>query len=256
MRIASLGFLLAAILNGQADRDLRLPESRTIQGIVVDQDGTPVKDAEIGHAAIPFVPGRSTNTNTDARGRFQVTTDAPLIVFRKPGYTSALLRTPDITSKDQQQVVLRSTKRSLPKCSKTGKYESLDGWHASFRFPPKPQIKVSKQGRDIDYGVRHYYVETPTGKVGITHGSGPMWSFGLPLDTDVWQSVTFEEDSFEVQGLRIVDSKGEWADGSRWRTLGKLGETARYSKVDKATAKILDEFMDDACIAPFNRVGH
>lgn len=256
MRIASLGFLLATILNGQADRDLRLPESRTIQGIVVDQHGTPVKDAEIGHAAIPFVPGRSTNTNTDAQGRFQVTTKAPLIVIRKPGYTSALLRTREITSKDQQQVVLKSPKRSLPKCSETGKYESVKGWDALFRFPPKPQIKVSKQGRDIDYGIRRYYIKTPTGNVGITHGSGPMWSFGVPSDTDVWQSVMFEEDSFQVEGRRILDSKGEWADGSRWRNLGKFGETASYSKVDKAIAKILDEFMDDACIAPFKRPGH
>jgi hypothetical protein len=52
-----------------------------------------------------------------------------------------------------------------------------------------------------------------------------------------------------------LDSKGEWADGTRWRTIGKFGETASYSKVDKETAKILDQFMDGACIAPFKRPG-
>jgi len=65
--------------------------------------------------------------------------------------------------------------------------------------------------------------------------------------------VTFEEVSFEAEGFRIWDSKGEWADGTRWRTIGKFGETASYSKVDKETASILDQFMDGVCIAPFKR---
>jgi hypothetical protein len=116
-------------------------------------------------------------------------------------------------------------------------------------------MQVGKQGHDIDYGIRGYLLKTPKGNVGIAHGSGPMWSFGVPLDSDVWKSVTFEEDSFEVEGFRILDSKGEWADGTHWRTIGKFGETASYSKVDKETAKILDLFMDGACVAPFKRPG-
>ena len=255
MRITALAFLLATILNAQAYRDLLLPESRKLTGVVVDQDGTPVKDAEIGHTEIRPIPGGSTNTNTDAQGRFQVTTNAPLIVIRKPGFASAFLRTRDTNSGDPQRLVLKSTKRTMPICSPAEKAESLEGWGASFRFAPKPNVKVGKQGHDIDYGIRGYFVKTAKGEVGIAHGSGPMWSFGTPLDSDVWKSVTFEEVSFEVEGFRILDSKGESADGTRWRTLGKFGETASYSKVDKETAKILDQFMDGACIAPFKRPG-
>jgi len=118
-----------------------------------------------------------------------------------------------------------------------------------------PQIRVSKQGRDIDYGIRGYYVETSKGKKGISHGSGPMWSFGAPLDSDVWKSVTFEEDSFEVDGSRILDSKGQWADGTLWRTIGRFGETASYSQVDEETAKVLNRFIDGVCISPLKGPG-
>jgi hypothetical protein len=253
MRISGLGFLLATILSGQAYKDLLLPESRTIEGVVVDQDGVPVKDAEIGHAAAR--PVRGSSTNTDAQGRFQVITNAPLIVVRKTGYASASLPTRDLASNNPQRLVLKSISRRLPICSQTVKYESLDGWGALFRFVPIEQIQAYTQGKDIDYGIRFYLLKAPKGNMGVSHGSGPLWSFGAPLDSDVWKSVTFEEDSFEVEGLRILDSKGEWADGTRWRTLGKFGETASYSKVDKETAKVLDHFMDGACIAPFKRPG-
>lgn len=74
-----------------------------------------------------------------------------------------------------------------------------------------------------------------------------MWSFGKPFEGDVWKSITFQEDSFEVNRFKILDSRGEWADGTRWRMLGMFGETASYSHVDKETAKILDRFMDGAC---------
>ncbi len=253
MRTIGLSVVLAAILNGQAYKDLLLLDSRTIQGVVVDEVGVPVKDAEIGHTATRTVPGGS--TNTDAQGRFSVTTNAPLIVVRKLGYASAFLRTRDIASSSQQRLVLKSIKRTLPRCSPTGRYESLEGWGALFRFAPKPEIQAGKQGKDIDYGIRGYFLKARKGDVGIGHGSGPMWSFGAPLDSVVWKSVTFEEDSFEVEGFTILDSKGEWQDGTRWRTLGKFGETASYSKVDKETAKLLDHFMDGACMAPFRRPG-
>lgn len=252
MRITAL-IVLVTFLNGQAYRDQLLPESRTITGVVVDQNGTPVKDAEIGHTPTRPIPGDS--PNTDAQGRFRVTTNAPLIVIRKPGFSSACLRAQDQTSTEPQRLVLKPARRTLPICSPTGKYESLEGWSASFRFAPNPKVKAGKQGRDVDYGIRAYVVKTPKGKVRIAHGSGPMWSFGTPHDSDVWKSTTFEEVSFDVLGFRVLDSKGEWSDGTRWRTIGKFGETASYSKVDKETAEILDQFMDGVCIAPVKHLG-
>lgn len=112
-----------------------------------------------------------------------------------------------------------------------------------------PQIQVSKQANDADYGIRSYYIETSQGKKGIRHGGGPTWGSGQPLDEDVWKSVTFEEQVFKVDGFRVLASRGEWAGGARWRAIGKLGETATYGNIDQEAAKTLDSFMDGACIA-------
>lgn len=80
MRIIGLGFLLASILSGQSSQNMRLPKSRVIRGLVVDQNGEPLSNAEIGHTGIRYAPGRDINPKTGVQGRFQVTTNAPSIV--------------------------------------------------------------------------------------------------------------------------------------------------------------------------------
>ncbi|HEY3740045.1 MAG TPA: carboxypeptidase-like regulatory domain-containing protein [Bryobacteraceae bacterium] len=248
MMIAT-GLVIASMLHAQQSRHPPLDEGKTIAGRVVDMDGGPIKDADIAHT------GSRAAIKTDAEGRFQITTNAPAIVIRKPGFRSAFLRTKDGSSDPEQRFVLKPVERSLPICSEKGKYISLEGWTARLRFSPMEPIKVGTQGHDIDYGMRYYYLNTPHGKRGIAHGSGAMWSFGTPANRDVWGSVTFEEDSFDVGGFEILDSRGEWADGTRWRTIAKLGETVSYSSMDRDTASVLDKFMDGVCVAAPMRSG-
>jgi hypothetical protein len=109
-------------------------------------------------------------------------------------------------------------------------------------------VKVSKQGHDIDYGARNYYIETASGPKGIGHGSGGWWTLGHPLDSDVWASVKYDEITYIAGRQTIVDTRGQLPNGHRWRYLGKLAESAAYSDVDDATAKVLDQFLDGACI--------
>jgi hypothetical protein len=80
------------------------------------------------------------------------------------------------------------------------------------------------------------------------HGSGPMWSFGLPSEPDVWRSIEYEEIVYDNSGVRIIDARGQFSNGNRWRNLGMFGESASYTDMDEATAKILDRFMDGACL--------
>ncbi len=80
------------------------------------------------------------------------------------------------------------------------------------------------------------------------HGSGPLWSFGTPSDRDVWGSAKYEEVTYDVGGLTVIDARGQLPNGNRWRYLGKFGESASYSGIDGATAKILDQFLDGACL--------
>ena len=86
------------------------------------------------------------------------------------------------------------------------------------------------------------------GVKGIRHGSGPNWSFGTPSDTDVWASVTYEETTFDFTSQTIIDARGQFSNGKRWRYLGTFGESASYADVDGPTAKILDQFLDGACL--------
>ena len=53
---------------------------------------------------------------------------------------------------------------------------------------------------------------------------------------------------FDVGGLTIIDARGQLANGNRWRTLSKFGESASYYDMDEATAKILDQFLDSVCL--------
>ena len=114
-------------------------------------------------------------------------------------------------------------------------------------------MKATGQGRDVDYIIRWYYVQSEEGRKGIMHGSGANWSHGTPLDLDVWRSIRFEEAAFEAGGLTIVDARGQLPNGKWWRYLGTFCESASYSDMDEATAKILDKFLDGVCINPVRR---
>jgi hypothetical protein len=245
LRIAS-GLLLAVVcLEGQGRMDLRLPQDpRHIVGLVVDPEEKPVPEARLDH----------TNDNrqlhqTDTNGRFELNTQAPAIVIRKAGFQSELVQMQDAT---EVRVALRKLTgtRPFPSCSKTGPYEGISGWDASFQFSTVPGVTAGKQGQDADYGMRRYYVDTNQGPKGIMHGSGPLWSFGIPIDRDVWKSVKYEEVTYKFGDFTVMDARGQFQNGNRWRYLGKVGESASYSDVDEATAKILDKFLDGACLKP------
>lgn len=237
------GLVLAvACTQAQTLQELLLPQARHITGVVVDSEGEPVADARIDHSN-----DHRQAHQTDSDGRFELDTRAPVLVIRKAGFRSELVRTQNAT---EVRVTLQkqTEDRRFPSCSKTGLYEGIDGWRSSFKFYKIQGVTASTQGRDTDYGARSYYVDTEQGPKGIMHGSGPMWSFGTPVDQDVWRSVKHDEVMYDFGGLTITDARGQLPNGNRWRYLGKFGESASYSDIDEATAKILDKFLDGACL--------
>jgi hypothetical protein len=227
----------------QPFQNLLLPEARHITGVVVDPDGKPVLEASIDHSNDYLH-----SYLTDADGRFELDTRAPVLVVRKAGFRSELVRTKEATVRVTLQRL--SETRPFPMCSDTGKYCGSGNWGASFQFPKTSGIKESGEGHDIDNGTRSYFIETKQGLKGIMHGSGALWSFGMPSEPDVWRSVKYDEAIYYVGRVRIIDARGQFSDGTRWRTLGKFGETASYKGMDEATAKILDGFLDSACLKP------
>jgi hypothetical protein len=241
-RIALSAILVLASAQAETVQNLLLPDARHIGGLVVDVEGKPIAEAQIDHS------NRRGLHRTDSDGKFEMDTRAPALVVRKVGFRSELVRT---QTGAEVTVVLRklSQGRTLPICSNSRHYEGIDGWTtSSLRFPRISGVKVSRQGHDVDYGIRSYYVETEQGRKGIRHGSGLMWSSGTPLDEDVWRSVKYEEDMFDVEGVTIIDARGQMANGDHWRSLGKVFESASYRDVDEETAKILDKVLDGACL--------
>jgi hypothetical protein len=246
-KIALEVILVMAYMRGQTFRDLLLPQDRHVGGVVIDPEGNPVVDARIDHSN-----DLRRAHQTDSEGRFELDTRAPILVVRKAGFRSELVRTQDAT---EARVTLQklSEKPTFPTCPNIGRYDGIDGWGASFQFLRRVGVTASRQGHDIDYGARNYYVNTTQGPKGVMHGSGPLWSFGTPSDRDVWRSVKYEEVTYDVGGLTIIDARGQLPNGNWWRNLGKFGESAFYSEMDEATARILDQFLDGACLKSTSR---
>lgn len=219
--------LLAAVILAQAQ-----PAASPVHiaGFVVDPLGNAVEGAAIAHAGrtIPI---------TDEDGKFEVDTSAPAFVVRKPGFRSELVR---IDGANVPRITIQKVKETMtfPTCSDGGLIGTKQ-WPGQFRFH-----KVS----GVIAGSQSYYVETRRGRRGITQGTSS--SSGFPRDADVWQSQKYDETVYVWKNETVIDARGEFSNGDRWRSLGKPGESAGYSDVDEATARILDRFLDGACLSP------
>ncbi|MCC6264879.1 MAG: carboxypeptidase regulatory-like domain-containing protein [Bryobacterales bacterium] len=232
-----------ALVHGQIGKDLLLPDAVRVAGVVVDSEGKPIAKAQIDHSN-----DYTQAHETDADGRFELVTRAPVVVVRKQGYRSQAARTQDAK---ELRIALEGSGEgsSYPICPKNRSYAGIGVW-ATLHFPRVPHVKVSRQRADIDYVARDYYIKTESGPRGIRHGSGPMWGFGIPFNEDVWGSVEYLETTYDFNGVTIIDARGQHADGTRWRYLGMVGESAFYSGVDAKTSRILDQVLDGGCMEP------
>jgi hypothetical protein len=189
--------------------------SRVISGVVVDNGGTPVQGARIEHGKTRV--GQSTDTD----GRFEFETDAPAVVIRKAGFQSHFLRTDGA----EGARIMLDPAGPVAACT-------LD-------TVPKHTVKT---GQDIDYTSTATIVKTKDGQAALVCGRGPFWSFGVPPDYLVWESVEYSEIVTSGDG-GIVDARGKTKDGKYWRYRGTFGSSCSYSKVDQTTAAVLDCLM-------------
>jgi hypothetical protein len=204
----------------------------TISGTVKDTDGNAVENVRIDHigkmVVIPptelAVPPSPDEVRTDSQGHFRLVTDKPAIVIRKPGYESQRVR---ITGDAELQITLMRI-RSTSRC----------------KLPATPAFKT-KDGNDVDYTAKWFYIETKDGPQGIISGTGPMYSWGAPMDRNVWTSVDYEEVMYENG---VVDASGHSADGKYWRSRGIFGAAAQYYYQTREIAEQLDCVMDKISI--------
>jgi hypothetical protein len=239
-----LGFtifsLLAALaIDPQSNPRLLEMPTRLVSGTVSDESGRPIESVQIDYAG--------TVQRTGVAGQFQFETKSPVLVFRKRGYRSFFLKTDQARD---VRITLSAEQRMAPLCAASAKCETIQGWGARLCFPLPNGITASKQGQDADYGQRGYLLKLASGVVGISHGVGPLWGGPIPSVFDVRQLIEFDEHIYLFAGEEIIDARGMAGDGTYWRQLGRVGETASYRGVDRQTAKTLDEVLDGFCILP------
>ena len=190
------------------------------------------------------------NSQTDSRGRFEIETRAPAIVFRKGGFQSKYLRI-DNGHDNSLAIVLADPAPHMKPCTGASRCSSLGYFGSAFCLPRVRGVNVSQQGNDVDYGYRSFWIATPNGRVGVQHGSGPMWGSGLPFDQDVWSATDYSETTYQDrEGFLITDVRGKSSDGKCWRVLGHAFETVSYRAVSAQAAATLDRVIDGACIMP------
>jgi hypothetical protein len=213
-------------------------DRRTIRGVVVDEQEKPIVGACLDHYGAIYC-----NTRTDALGRFQIDTAASAMVVRKPRYAPQRVS----ISGDALRIVLVSDNAAAPVCQR----RCDDGIHGQFCFPYQEGVKATRPFNDVDYTARSYIARAGRERAGIMHGQGPSWSLGLPRARDVWESREYSERDY-VWGpeLIVVDARGKSADGTAWRYLGTLGESASYSGVKSdVLVQVLDRVLDGFCMA-------
>ena len=220
-----------------------LERSVRLSGVVTDIGGEPLAGVSIDHTGIV-----GSTFRTNAQGRFAVQTRAPAIVFRKPGFEAKYYRMQrDATI----EIMLKPVLSKLKACSSSSNCLSLDLFLSGFCLAKVRGVKATGQSNDIDYGQRQFSIQTPNGVKGIQHIAGPLWGEGLPLDEDVWSSVVYEEkDYLDGEGFRVLDARGTYPTGERWRVLGRAFETASYRNVSVDNARVLDKVLDGVCLHP------
>jgi hypothetical protein len=211
----------------------------------MDAVGHPLADVWIDHAAL--TPAES---KTDSQGRFKIETRAPAVVFRKGGFQSKYLRVGPGGEKPLV-IILPGPAPQMTPCDGAGRCLSLKYFGSAFCLPKIRGVHVSKEGNDIDYGCRSFWIAMPDGRVGVQHCSGPMWGSGLPADEDVWSAAVYRETAYQDrQGFLITDARGESQYGRCWRVLGHPFEAVEYRGVSARDPAVLDRVIDGACLEP------
>jgi hypothetical protein len=233
--------LLAALAAGQSDTHARrLASAVSMSGAVIDRSGRALVGVDI-HA------GRFSSevVRADREGRFTIRTDAPFIVFRKPGFESQRIRS--VNTIAQMPVTLSPASRQLPVCLASTECAGLP--HGAFCFPKTQGVWVSNPFSGGD-GVTRDFWPYRNREVYLRHDCcGYVSSDGLPLLGKVWDSVEYQETIYAVAGLVILDARGKTSSGRSWRFLGRAGEYASYRSYDA----LLDKVIDGVCIQIVHR---
>jgi hypothetical protein len=218
-----------------------LPAELSLTGSVVDEDGKPVAGATIEHSVV-YPPLAFRTGVSDQLGNFAIHTRAPFVVIRKPGYRSVRIA---VGSQLPYRVTL-APGRGLPQaCSQAACRSPL--LKGRLCLTNLPGVDVGKEILDADHRRQGFFLVGSDDKAMI-HGVGPTWSFGAPGNEEVWGSAEYEETTYDLQGVRLIDARGKMVDGKYWRYVGMPRESVSYDGLSAGEAAIFDQMLDKMCI--------
>jgi hypothetical protein len=132
---------------------LAFGQTRTVEGVVVDQEGHPVSGVMI---LLPARNGgrRETSSMTRPDGRFQIRTPATTALFRKMGFTSN--RVPVIDSSNLRVVLKRAPTETMPLCGETRACIHNPTLVSTLCFPQVDGVVVREVEPGLDSVTRQY----------------------------------------------------------------------------------------------------
>jgi hypothetical protein len=218
------------------------PNETEITGSALDAAGKPVADAWIEDA---MFQGREGVIPAD--GRFHFKTRVPAFVVRAFGYQGVYVKLPTTSP---VRIVMKPIAERLAECGNLSSCWSKDVPNSRLCLLKTPGVEKGKPRRDIDYLQQFYHLSGHHPKAVLSHGSGPMWSYGVPNEADVWSSVEYSERTLQAGSGNVVDARGKKADGTLWRFVGELEETVEYETTNAASAELFDRMLDGVCVFP------
>jgi len=178
------------------------------------------------------------DTLTDRDGRFALQKPAQLIRFSKTGYRPVTKR----TRVDGLDVVLQTSNDSTwapPACSP--QRPRRFGQIMMFTAPTGVRVQTTT---DVDYRTAVVQFRGSA----LEFGTGPHWTFGLPLVQLLDAMVLVDERDVRTPWDDPgAEYRGVSADGKHWRGVYLFGESISYDGADAIAAKYFDSIIDSLC---------
>lgn len=181
---------------------------------------------------------------TDASGFFTLNTTAPCVIARKVGYRSQRLMQSDSMP---ARVVLLQSNKPPPRACSSSKCRTMSS-PGGLCLGNADGFKTSRPAIDVDYTYQDFWFRTDHGPQGMRHGSGLLYSSGVPLESLACYGDGFQESVSQVNDTRYVDARGRNADGSLWCYVGRRSESIDYWKAVPISAQKFDSLLDGLCI--------
>ena len=228
-----------------------LPQAALLLGVVVDGSDAPLSGVSIHDLEEDGYPRAPLEVGTD--GRFDVSTKAPVVVFRKPGFESEIVR---VSGGQPLRIVMRNAVGKMPACTAQTDCASIH----RLCLPKLPGFRFGKPGWSIDATPQS--ISAPrflrNGEE-LSHMLGGAWT-ARPRPSTVWASVEYSERQKQAGLLFFTDARGKTPAGKLWRRVGidydeslgpdsdHLGESVSYDGLGPAAAAVFDRLLDAACV--------